>query len=313
MDAHPSIETIADALLVSYGDEGGKERSQGLNLPSMASIIDLTHRLQDLLFPGFLDDDVLDEARFGAHIRSKILETYERLRTQVLCDIVFEQQRSAVPGDPGTCLRKADEITLHLLRALPEIRAVLALDVEALFEGDPAARSREEVILSYPGFHAITVHRLAHWLWSRDVRLVARMLSEHVHAGTGIDIHPGASIGTHFYIDHGTGVVIGETTVIGNHVKMYQGVSLGARSVSKALNGRKRHPTIEDSVTIYAGATILGGETVVGHHSVIGGNVWLVHSVPPASVVENAPQIHINRKQRMKGRRTCDTTTSIKA
>jgi len=178
---------------------------------------------------------------------------------------------------------------LELLGQLPELRRKIHLDVEAAFEGDPAAKSHEEVILAYPGLEAISIHRFAHELWIRNIPLLPRMMSEYIHGKTGIDIHPGATIGESFFIDHGTGVVIGETTVIGKNVKIYQGVTLGALSVRKELSHKKRHPTIEDEVTIYAGATILGGETVIGRGSVIGGNVWITESVPPYSRVYNKP------------------------
>jgi len=173
------------------------------------------------------------------------------------------------------------------LDELPAIRRALSLDMQANFRGDPAAKSEDEVILSYPGFQAITVHRLAHYFWDAQVPLIPRMMSEMVHGNTGIDIHPGAKIGESFFIDHGTGVVIGETTVIGNNVKLYQGVTLGALSVKKEEGRRKRHPTIEDDVTIYSNATILGGETTIGRGSVIGGNVWITESVPPNTRVYN--------------------------
>jgi serine O-acetyltransferase len=186
------------------------------------------------------------------------------------------------------CSEKAQDIADELLRALPDIRAKLNLDVQAAFEGDPAATSEAEVIVAYPGLAALTAHRIAHFLYQREVPLLPRIMSEYIHHQTGIDIHPGANIGDSFFIDHGTGVVIGETTSIGDNVKIYQGVTLGALSVKKSLAKEKRHPTIEDNVTIYAGATILGGDTVIGHDSVIGGNVWLVQSVPPFSRVYNS-------------------------
>jgi serine O-acetyltransferase len=187
------------------------------------------------------------------------------------------------------CRGEAEEIVRALLEGIPEIRRRVSRDVMAAFRGDPAARSQEEVILSYPGVLAILVHRIAHELWIRSVAMIPRMMSEHIHGVTGIDIHPGALIGDSFFIDHGTGVVIGETTVIGNNVKLYQGVTLGALSVQKELANKKRHPTIEDEVTIYAGATILGGRTVVGRGSIIGGNVWLTDSVPPNSRIYHNP------------------------
>jgi serine O-acetyltransferase len=187
------------------------------------------------------------------------------------------------------CADRARSITDDFLMQLPHIRARLHLDAQAALDGDPAARSEAEVILSYPGLAAVAVNRIAHYLYEQDVPLLPRVMSEYIHHQTGVDIHPGATIGDSFFIDHATGVVIGETTMIGNHVKVYQGVTLGALSVKKSLARKKRHPTIEDNVTIYAGATILGGETVIGRDSVIGGGVWLVNSVPPFSRVYNSP------------------------
>jgi serine O-acetyltransferase len=174
---------------------------------------------------------------------------------------------------------------MELLSCIPSLRERISLDVRAAFEGDPAAKSQEEIVLAYPGVEAIIAHRIAHEIWKKGIPLIPRMMSEHIHGKTGIDIHPGAQIGDSFFIDHATGVVIGETTVIGNKVKIYQGVTLGALSVSKRLGDEKRHPTIEDNVTIYAGATILGGGTTIGHDSTIGGNVWLTSSVPPNSTI----------------------------
>ena len=282
--------------------EGGINHLQGPNLPSVSGVIDIVSRLETLLFPGFFQQEVLDDHSLSAWTNTTVGDVHERLRSEIFRDLFFEHCRAVEVPDAEDCRRMADELAVAFLGALAGIRGMLSQDVEALLAGDPAARSREEIILSYPGLRAIAVHRMAHWFWLRGVRLIARMMSEHIHSRTGIDIHPGAQIGSRFYIDHGTGVVIGETTVIGDRVKIYQGVSLGALSVSKALNGRKRHPTIEHDVTIYAGATILGGDTVVGRHSVIGGNVWLVHSVPASSRVENAPQIRINERTLPKGR-----------
>jgi serine O-acetyltransferase len=186
------------------------------------------------------------------------------------------------------CAEKAQVIADDLLGELPEIRSQLYLDVQAALAGDPAAKSEAEVIVAYPGLAAISAHRIAHFLYQREVPLLPRIMNEYIHHQTGIDIHPGATIGESFFIDHGTGVVIGETTIIGNHVKIYQGVTLGGLSVEKSMAGEKRHPTIEDDATIYAGATILGGDTVIGHDSIIGGNVWLIQSVPPFSRVYNS-------------------------
>lgn len=189
----------------------------------------------------------------------------------------------------------AQQLADQVMRELPYIHKLLMYDATAIAEGDPAAQSLEEVTRTYPGFKAVAVHRLAHILYKLRIPLLPRVLSEYAHAKTGIDIHPGASIGSHFCIDHGTGVVIGETTIIGMHVKVYQGVTLGALSVDKAMAKIKRHPTIEDHVVIYAGATILGGNTVVGTRSIIGGNVWLTESVPAYSRVYHRPQIKVNQ------------------
>ncbi|MDI3270430.1 MAG: serine acetyltransferase [Bacillota bacterium] len=194
--------------------------------------------------------------------------------------------------------QEAAALAGELFAALPSFLELLLADAQAALEGDPAARSVDEIILTYPGFYAVTVYRLAHFLYEKEVPLLPRAMTELAHSRTGIDIHPGAKIGQEFFIDHGTGVVIGETTSIGDRVKIYQGVTLGALSFprdekGKILKGLKRHPTIEDDVTIYAGATILGGKTVVGKGSIIGGNVWLVESVPPGSRVLNRPQIEV--------------------
>lgn len=192
---------------------------------------------------------------------------------------------------------RPEEVAEKMMQELPHIYELLLMDAEAIAAGDPAAQSREEVIRTYPGFKAVAIYRMAHVLYRLRVPLLPRVLTEYAHALTGIDIHPGAQIGTHFCIDHGTGVVIGETCVIGNYVKVYQGVTLGALSVDKAMARIKRHPTIEHHVVIYAGATILGGNTVIGAHSIIGGNVWLTDSVPPYSRVYHQPQVNVRRSE----------------
>ena len=184
-----------------------------------------------------------------------------------------------------------EEIAKQYFEEVPELYRILKTDIYALIHGDPAARVEFEVIRAYPGFYALCFYRLAHELLKFDVPLLPRILTEHAHSKTGIDIHPGAQIGEHFFIDHGTGIVIGETAQIGNYVKLYQGVTLGALSVDKMMASTKRHPTVEDHVVIYSGATILGGDTIVGHHSVIGGNVWLTRSVPPGTLVYHKPEL----------------------
>lgn len=197
--------------------------------------------------------------------------------------------------------RKADEIVDEFIASLPQVKRLVESDVTAAYEGDPAATSRMEVVMAYPGLYAVTIHRLAHELYKLKVPIIPRIMSELAHSKTGIDIHPGATIGERFFIDHGTGVVIGETTIIGRNVKLYQGVTLGALSFDKdpttgaLVKGIKRHPNVEDNVVIYAGATILGGETTIGHDSEIGGNVWLKDSVPPCSRVYNRPPAPVIR------------------
>ena len=199
-----------------------------------------------------------------------------------------------------------DEVVGSFIARLPEVRRMLETDIQAAYEGDPAATSRMEVVMAYPGMYAVTVHRLAHELYRLKVPIIPRIMSELAHSRTGIDIHPGASIGEGFFIDHGTGVVIGETTVIGNNVKIYQGVTLGALSFPKdestgmLMKGHKRHPDVEDNVVIYAGATILGGDTVIGHDSEIGGNVWLMESIPPHSRVYNKPPVPEIREKKIR-------------
>jgi len=191
-----------------------------------------------------------------------------------------------------------DEVPARFLAALPGVHALLRSDAEAIFHGDPAARSLDEVILTYPGFHAIALHRVGHALHGMGVPLVPRLLGEYAHSETGVDIHPGAQIGRSFFIDHGTGVVIGETAEIGHGVKLYQGVTLGALVVEKGLGRQKRHPTIEDNVVVYSNATILGGDTVIGHDSVIGGNAWITHSVPPFSIVSHESEVKPQKSRR---------------
>lgn len=202
-----------------------------------------------------------------------------------LCEII-QTTKACSKCDPFNLASK-------FFAALPELFRVLNTDVEAIFDGDPAARTEFEVIRTYPGFYAIALYRVAHLLWQHDLPLIPRILTEYAHSKTGIDIHPAARIGEHFYIDHGTGIVIGETSQIGKNVKLYQGVTLGALSVAKFMANTKRHPTVEDNVVIYSGATILGGETIVGHDSVIGGNVWLTKSVEPHSRVYHAPMVKV--------------------
>ena len=241
--------------------------------------------LDELIYPGFRENQGLDHNNLRLITAEKVNHLARHLIREIEKSLAFSVRLGSLGCGNTGCHAAAELITESFFGELPAIRRVLSLDMQANFRGDPAAKSFEEVILSYPGFQAITVHRLANYLWKAQVPLIPRMMSEMIHGRTGIDIHPGAEIGESFFIDHGTGVVIGETTVIGKNVKIYQGVTLGALSVKKEAAGSKRHPTIEDDVTIYSNATILGGETVIGKNSVIGGNVWITGSVPPNTVV----------------------------
>ena len=235
--------------------------------PSPASVAKFFNELLSTLFPDFSALSFSSEREFELHM--------EKLKLQ-LDQLLYK--------NPGTHIN-AEKIADGFFDKLPFVHAALLQDIDAMYEGDPAARSRGEVVRTYPGFYAIAAYRIAHELHMAGVRDIPRIITEHAHSKTGVDIHRGAVIGTHFCIDHGTGVVIGETTVIGNRVKIYQGVTLGALSVNKDDAMKKRHPTIQDNVVIYAGVTILGGETVIGHDSVVGGNVWLTRSVPPHSKI----------------------------
>jgi len=289
-----TLQQLTTAIVHSYRDAGGANLRDGVHLPARGAVAHILSSLEDLVFPGFVCDETLTDENLEYVTGSRVAALFDSVTRQAELDLAHERRRAVddeVRGD-------ARAFTAAMLGHVPALRQELHLDVEALLEGDPAVRSREEVILAYPGLRAVLVHRVAHFFWTRGVRLLARMMSELVHGQTGIDIHPGARIGHHFYIDHGTGIVVGETTTIGDHVKIYQGVSLGALSVSKRLQDNKRHPTIEDHVTLYAGATILGGDTVVGHHSVVGGNVWLVRSVPPYSVVEHDAVVKVGSRDR---------------
>jgi serine O-acetyltransferase len=284
-----TLESIVDGVLESYRELGGINHLEGPNLPSRQSIERIVEVLESLIFPGFRAEESLELAGMRYSIGEKVVSVSRSLAVEVEKSLRYTCRIMNDCGRHQDCEGEAVELVRELLHGIPEIRRRVSRDVLAAYRGDPAARSQEEVILSYPGVQAIMVHRIAHELWVRDVAMIPRMMSEYVHGKTGIDIHPGAQIGDSFFIDHGTGVVVGETAVIGDNVKLYQGVTLGALSVQKELANSKRHPTIEDEVTIYAGATILGGRTVVGRGSIIGGNVWLTESVPPNSRIYHHP------------------------
>ncbi len=263
-------------------------------LPHMDEVVRCLEDIRALLFPGFVGEPMTGATRaeVRAHVRVRVGEVARRLRKQVYsglhhrCKIATGTVHIA-DGDCEKCAQAADGITHRFLDALPEIREVLAADVEAHYEGDPAAKGTDEVIFCYPGLYAITAYRIANRLLREGASIIPRIITEWAHQKTGIDIHPGATIGRSLFIDHGTGIVVGETTVIGDRVRIYQGVTLGALSLPKATadayRSKKRHPTIEDDVILYANATILGGDTVIGRGAVIGGNCWVTRSVPPGA------------------------------
>ena len=274
-------DDITRALLASYEKEGGINHFDGSNLPSEASINGLAVEFMHLLFPGFLEQRPVTRKQIATLTARRLAGIQRRLTGDVEKALKFARE-----PQPRA---RAQAVALELLSRLPALRQVVQTDVQAAYEGDPAARSVDEIILAYPCVLVISLQRIAHELFQFGVPLLPRMLTEYAHERTGADIHPGATIGRHFFIDHCTGVVIGETAVIGDHVKLYQGVTLGAKSfeVDQAGNpvkGVKRHPDIGDHVTVYPHATILGGDTRIGAHSVIGGNVWLLESVPAHSI-----------------------------
>jgi serine O-acetyltransferase len=275
---------LTETLLASYRAVGGINHLDGKNLPSNRAIARITVDLLRLLFPGYFDERVLHSSQLEAKTTALAGSVQVRLEKEVYRSLAYAPPQ----GTSGRELRaRARDLTVRFLRCLPAVRDLLQTDVEAAYHGDPAALSREEVIVAYPFVEAIAVQRMAHRLYREQVALIPRIMTEWVHGRTGLDLHPGAEIGSHFFVDHCTGTVVGETALIGDHVRLYQGVGLVARSLAagQALRGQKRHPTIEPRVTVYAGATIMGGDTVVGAGSTIGANVFLTHSVPPHSLV----------------------------
>ncbi|MEM3341353.1 MAG: serine O-acetyltransferase EpsC [Thermoplasmata archaeon] len=289
-----NLTAIADALSrlnTKIASDFCKDSGE-IQLPSYSVIVELIEKIRSILFPGYFGVSELDYESMRFHIGSTLDLIHRALAEQIRRGLLFGCDRK-MKEDCSGCASRADEITLKFLHALPRIQQVLATDVNAAYIGDPAAKSPDEAIFCYPGIVAITYQRVAHELLKLGVPLIPRMITEKAHSITGIDIHPGAEIGESFFIDHGTGVVIGETCIIGNNVKIYQGVTLGAKSFPKDANGNiikgiPRHPIVEDDVVIYAGATILGRITI-GKGSVIGGNVWLTTSVPPGSRITQSP------------------------
>ncbi len=275
-----SVAGIVDSVLDSYQSLVGIAPRDGSVLPTPKTISGLVFQIRDLLFPGYFDGKSIQD------IRS---ETQARIRS-IATMLNQEIGKAIALGDPSS--QNSEAIVGEFFTQVPRLREQLWRDIRALDAGDPAAKSELEILLAYPGFTAIMMYRIAHHFYNAEIPVMPRMITELAHTLTGIDIHPGATIGDYFCIDHGTGIVIGETTVIGRNVKLYQGVTLGALSVVKTDSRNKRHPTIEDEVTIYAHATILGGDTVIGHHSVIGGNVWITESARPYSKISLTSEGH---------------------
>ncbi len=285
------LPTIIDDLVASSRDPNLLAHVDAELTPSVEKAVEILQRTKRLLFPGYFNDQVLDNNQLEYAIGMEVIRLFEVISAEIALSIKHDCQRYDMVCTH--CQERGQQEAIRFLERLPEIRKTLTTDVQAAYDGDPAAKTIDEVVISYPGVLAITVHRIAHQLRQQEIPLLPRVISEYAHSVTGIDIHPGATIGSSFFIDHGTGVVIGETTEIGERVRIYQGVTLGALSLPKdeveQLRHEKRHPTIEDDVTIYAGATILGGETVIGRSSVIGGSVWITSSVPSGTKVFLAP------------------------
>lgn len=291
------IDNIVSRLEATYKDDLGTNFIEISNLPVKEKILNILDMFFEILFPGFTGKRVATKANISFIVGDLLCQIYSELIGQI--ENALKYKCRATNCETGDCRKLAIEFTRSLLEKLPDIRKVLITDVEAAYKGDPAASSLEEIVISYPYITAITTHRIAHELYLMDVPLIPRIMSESAHYKTGIDINPGAKIGNYFFIDHGTGVVIGETAVIGEHTQIYQGVTLGALAPAKgqSLRGVKRHPTIEDNVTIYAEATILG-DIVIGKGSVIGGNVSVKESVPPYTVVTTpSPELVYRQKK----------------
>ncbi len=287
VDLRSEIPAYIENILHLHNKNGRFNHIGPEPIPSREAIVDIVGRAFRIIYPGYFTSERLDEANIRYYFGQQSMGLFEVLSEQITFAIRHDCIRFDKPCIQ--CEERGQETALKFLAAIPELQEALSKDVRAAYEGDPASRHYDEIIFCYPGLFAVTVYRIAHWFYKQGVPLIPRIMTEYAHSRTGIDIHPGVTIGESFFMDHGTGIVIGETTKIGDRVRIYQGVTLGALSLSKekvaSLRNKKRHPTIEDDVIIYANATILGGRTVIGARSVIGGNVWLIESVPPDSEV----------------------------
>lgn len=284
------LQQVTKAILADYRLNRDIDKMELFQKPDGDVVVQLLEKLRRILFPGYFREKNYRMYHVEANLSLLTEDVLYNLAKQL--GRIYEGQGE----EPEAAMRHAQEVGLAFLREIPRVRAMLQTDLQAAFDGDPAAGSMAEILFAYPGMFAVFVYRLAHVLYTLEVPMLPRMMTEHAHSLTGIDIHPGATIGEYFFIDHGTGVVIGETTVIGNRVKLYQGVTLGALSTrgGQKLRGKRRHPTIEDDVTIYAGASVLGGDTVIGQGSVIGSNVFITKSVPPCTTVTiKSQELHL--------------------
>jgi len=305
----PRLDEMVRRIVDSYKGDARTQHIDRRYLPSRAEIIRLVNDLLELLYPGFVGRQHLTEHNVAFHVGDLLPRVGEATFRQIfMCLCYIDEMQDPREINERACDKAARDLSFAFLDSIPEVRELLAGDVQAAYDGDPAAMNLDEILLAYPGLLAISVHRLAHSLYRLQVPLMPRIMSEWAHTQTGIDIHPGARIGRNFFIDHGSGVVIGETCEIGKRVRIYQGVTLGALSVQRdeveSLRNRKRHPTIEDDVIIYSGATLLGGKTVIGARSVIGGNVWLTESVPPdTQVYLKKPELVFKEKSSQRTKR----------
>ena len=279
------IESIVSAILADYKEDRIINRTDITVQPDRDKVLEILDKLTKMIFPGYFREKNYKFYNLNSRLTVLTEDVIYNLKKQVAISLIQKPEYENASYDER--VEAAEEITGKFMMKIPEIRALIETDVQAFFDGDPASYNHSEIILCYPGLRAIVTARLAHELFLLGVPLIPRMMTEYAHSRTGIDIHPGATIGKYFFIDHGTGIVIGETTIIGDYVKIYQGVTIGALSTrgGQSLRGKKRHPTIEDRVTIYAGASILGGETVIGHDAVIGSNAFITSSVEPESRV----------------------------
>ena len=282
------MKNAALQLAHDYANSDITLPTESCKLPSRDAIIEILNKIKRVIFPGYFGKEVLSFETAEYYAGHLLTEIYQGLKEQILIALRMDAKTSAHAEE------KASEVCNHLISSIPEIRRLLLCDVEAGYNGDPAANSKAEIIVSYPGLLAIFVYRVAHILYKQNIPMIPRIMTEYAHSRTGIDINAGAVIGEYFFIDHGTGVVIGETTVIGNYVKLYQGVTLGALSTrsGQELSGVKRHPTIGDNVTIYANSTVLGGETIIGNGVIIGGNAFITKSVPDyTKIIVKSPEM----------------------